>query len=311
MGREQIEAAWSALEKGADLQTSLEALDILEEWVAPENEEAMERLRKLSRRASGALSTAFDRALLRFRRRSNDWEILTQSVSTSPEDEHRLARALREAKEILHDPDPVVRLHFVDDCARRERFETGPALATHALLEKDPRVLAATARALGKLGSGASVVCLKAISRHASAEVRRGSVEGLAYQRGRSALQLLVERLGDPEKEVLWATIDLLEALPLSPTLEILEAIPLGKLAEVRVGAVRFLKGFLREPRTLALLRSWLEDRHPRLSAESLVALASIRDPAAESRFQQLAVDPDPRAQQVLTLARMAYEAAE
>jgi HEAT repeat protein len=309
MGREHVARAWEILEQGADLETSLLALEELEEWVAPEDEQSVERLKAISRRSSSSLATALDRALLRFQRRAQDWEILTQNIGVG-DDPHRLASSLRKAKEILTDSDPEVRLDFLDECRRSRRFDLGPALATHILLEKDPRVLAAMAYALGTLGTTTSVSRLKTMARHASPEVRLGAIRGLALQRGQTSLTALVERLGDEDKENVWTAIEVLETLPLIRTQEILEVIPLGRLPDVKIGAVRLLKGSLRNPRTLKLLRHWLHEGNTRLSAEALVALASVRDPTAEQRFQELAVNPNPKAQQVLTLARMAYEAA-
>lgn len=309
MSRNSLQTSWEVLEGSGPLQKRLAALAEIEFLVAPEDEGALLRLRTLSRRTAGPLADAIEHVLLRFRRSQGNWDVLTQNPATRREGQ--ISSVLRQAGEILGRADPAQRTEFVDRCAENERFEVGPVLATKILTERDPEVAAAMARALGKLGTDACLPSLKQASRHPSAEVRLGSVQGLVYQRGAEPLRLLVERLGDGAKEVAWAAFDALETLPLGEVLALLEQLPPGRVVEVQVGAVEFLKGFLDDLQVLELLRRWLRSADGRLAAECLVALASVRDRAAEERIAELAADPDPRSQQVVSLARAAYEGRE
>lgn len=298
---------WGVLENGTQLQERLEALGNLEVFLTPHDEDAIRRLGKIKLFSSGPLAEAVVRCMVRMRRKRFFSDVLSSSATL---DEFRSTGKTDLAKQALRDPSAVVRYDFLVQVEEEELFEVAPVLGNQLLREKEPKLLALLARILGRLGTERYMLPLKRVSRHEDARVRLGAIEGMAYQVGPERNQVLIERLGDPDKAIREQARRILAATPIREILDVVERIPPGRMSQVRRRVVPLFFQDLENRRVRTYLYALLLDSDPQVSSEALLALARIGDPRAEARMADLAADPDPRIQQVLRMARAAMAGA-
>lgn len=300
-------ALWNTLESSESLQERLEALSGLEVYLTPHDEEAIQRLGKIKLFSPGPLGEAIVRCLVRMRRKRFFSDVLSSSATL---DEFRSTGKTDLAKEALRDPSAIVRYDFLIQVEEDELFEVAPILGNQLLREREPKLLALLARILGRLGTERYMIPLKRTSRHEDPRVRLGAVEGMAFQCGRERNQVLVERLGDPDRNVRDRVQKILQATPVRDILDIVERIPSGRMPQVRRRVVPLLAQDIGNRRVRTYLYQLLTDPEPAVSSEALLALARIGDPRAEARIMALEGDPDPRIRQVLQMARSAMAKA-
>lgn len=291
---------WETLEESRPLHERLAALAELEERLPVNEGEFVERLQRVAFFERAALGRAVRKLLLRWRRQAFHRE----TVSSSPtlknyEEKSRADLALR----ALKDPGASTRLDFLEKAGREEIFDAAPVLANRLLLETDERTAGRMAEILGMLGRSSHVVALKRAARHDSPVVRRGAVLGLGHQVGRERTQLLVERLGDKERDVREAARRELEETPREEILDLVDKIPPGKVPEVKCEVMRLLGDDLPHPRVVRLMQRYLGEPEPRVYSEALLALIQIGDETAKRRLENLRGLDDPRIQKVVAMA--------
>lgn len=292
---------WHTLEEEGSLAPRLEALARLDEATEGFREsEDRERLQALSSRAAPPFSEVLERCRVRaarsdFERRSGG------TLSAGTREKNQLA------DQLLQDLDEAGRRDLIEASIQEEAFETLPALVRQFKRETDPGLRQLLAQALGMLGGRRVLPYLKKASRSRTESVRRGAVEGLAYQSGRGPAQLLLERLADPSPEIAARARELLGLTAFSDVAAILEKLPEDRGSRLRKVAVPLLRAHGERPEARALLERWLHSSSNRVAAEALLALASLGAPAARLRIDELEGDDDPRVQAVRKLAQETY----
>ena len=305
MARKEIQQALATLESSdTPLPVALDALDDLEDHLSLEDIETLRRLDHLARRSPGALAQAIERCGLRVRRENVDWDVLTTTSATG-QGPPNVSRVLRQAKQALTEAAPFARVAFLQRSMTEEAFAVGTVLAVQVRVEKDAEVLAAMARALGRLGGPTSHQSLKLLVAHQSSEVRTGAVEALGYQRGSRALGLVVAALGDSDQAVRYQAMEVLESSPPRAVLEAIRYLPETSTGQIE--AIHYLQGLGAYPGALALLLRRLDSPVTALAEEALVALAGLAHPEAEKRIQQLSVSRKPEDQQTFARAQRAW----
>lgn len=296
---------WDVLEEARPLHQRLAALAELEERLPVHEAEFVARFQRLAFFERGPLGRAIHKLLLRWRRQAFHRETVSSSPTLTTYREQGRAEL---AVQALKDPGASARLDFLEKAAREEIFDAAPVLANRILLETDVRTLGRMAEVLGMLGRANHVAALKRVARHDEAVVRRGAVLGLGHQTGSERTQLILERLGDKDREVRDAARTQLEETPREEILALAEKIPAAKVPEVKCQLMRVLGDELDHPRVLRLMQRFLAEPEPRVYSEALLALVQVRDAGALRRLESLRGVSDPRLQKVVALASQLLE---
>lgn len=224
-----------------DLAKRLEAVEKLTGTFASPHDASYLRLEAGMDQLAPSLREATRRCLLEVRRTSRRWDVLS---SLGTEEPPRISTPLRTIAEDLRQGDLATRLQKIEVLVQEEAFEAAPVLATRLVVEFEPLVAAALARAVGFLGGNAVLVVLKKAARHSSRDIRLGAVEGLRHQSSVEALRLLVERLGDSEEQVRQAALEALGSRSPASVLSILAAFPAGRGGKILRGALPWLRSW-------------------------------------------------------------------
>jgi hypothetical protein len=261
---------WERLESASDLEERLEAVEELEMWVQPEPAQ-VRRLERCRVAAPPALSKALDHLMLRMRRDQSQKQLLT-ATSSSSLDEHRSEKLREEARKALKDPDPQVRLDYLERAVREEHFGAAPALATAALMERDEAVKAGLAKAVGKLAADGAVRLLEKVARAKTRPIQLAGVQGLAFQVGRPRDSFLIRLAGATDAEVRRAAREVLASTSVT-ALEQAAASAGAEASSYRKVLVRVLSDRLSSSRVRELLGAWSSGGDPDLENAARVAL--------------------------------------
>jgi hypothetical protein len=236
-----------------ELANKLKAVEKLAEGLSSTQDLGYLRLEDGLDRLPPLLREATRRTLLQVRRAARRWDVLSV---LGAEEAPRISTPLRSVAQSLRQGDLPERLEHLEQLVREEAFEAAPVLATRLIVESEPVMAAALARAVGYLGGEATLVVLKKSIRHESRDVRLGAIEGLRHQLGEESIRLLVERLGDQEAQIRKAAIDALRSRSPEAILSLLAAFPQGRGNRIIQGAIPLLRTWASLPGVRDFARS-------------------------------------------------------
>ncbi len=193
--------------------------------------------------------------------------------------------------ECLSDPDPSVRALACDALARIG--DTSPVPRLFELLgDADPHVTQCAAAAIQSLGSEDTERLALQASRATDVRVRRSGLRIVAYFGYASAIDVLVEAIGEPNDRIRDAAILGLASVDDPRATDALIATLNQSSAHTRATAMRALGQARAQPRTIEALRAGLQDPDAWVRYFACQGLSRIKDTESADKIAGLMGDP-------------------